>query len=142
MYKVCRRNYDLIVFLLSEYWLTDHYWILWKITKSRFGNAKGNNMTMKQTNIPGQDVMKIFDLELLKKGCYEGYDPTVDPTIANGFSTAAYRFGHSLVQPSFVRFTSDHQPIFNSQYSALIVRILEWKSWTKLLKNYWHVDME
>ncbi|KAF3424880.1 hypothetical protein E2986_02079, partial [Frieseomelitta varia] len=68
----------------------------------------------------GQDVMKIFGLELLKKGYYEGYDPTVDPTIANGFSTAAYRFGHSLVQQSFVRFTSDHQPIFNSQYSTLI----------------------
>ncbi|KOX71477.1 Peroxidasin [Melipona quadrifasciata] len=62
----------------------------------------------------GQSVMKIFDLELLKKGYYKGYDPTVNPTIANGFSTAAYRFGHSLVQQSFVRFTSDHQPIFNN----------------------------
>ena len=70
-------------------------------------------------NIPGQDVMKIFDLELLKKGYYEGYDPTVKPTIANAFSTAAYRFGHSLVQQSFVRFNSDHQPIFNSQYFIL-----------------------
>ena len=79
--------------------------------------------------------MKIFDLELLKKGYYEGYDPTVDPTIANAFSTAAYRFGHSLVQQSFVRFTSDHQPIFNSQYSTLIVRILEWIFWSELLKN-------
>ncbi|XP_071870045.1 uncharacterized protein [Bombus fervidus] len=62
----------------------------------------------------GQDVMKIFDLELLKKGYYEGYDPTVKPAIANAFSTAAYRFGHSLVQQSFVRFNSDHQPIFNN----------------------------
>ncbi|XP_033303299.1 uncharacterized protein LOC117207322 [Bombus bifarius] len=62
----------------------------------------------------GQDVMKIFDLELLKKGYYEGYDPTVKPTVANAFSTAAYRFGHSLVQQSFVRFNSDHQPIFNN----------------------------
>ncbi|XP_034180354.2 uncharacterized protein LOC117604423 [Osmia lignaria lignaria] len=62
----------------------------------------------------GQDVMKIFDLELLKKGYYEGYDPKVNPTIANEFSTAAYRFGHSLVQHSFVRFNSDHQPIFNN----------------------------
>ncbi|OAD55747.1 Chorion peroxidase [Eufriesea mexicana] len=62
----------------------------------------------------GQDVMKIFDLELLKKGYYEGYDPTVNPTIANAFSTAAYRFGHSLVQHSFIRFDSDHQPIFNN----------------------------
>ncbi|CAK9817115.1 Chorion peroxidase [Anthophora quadrimaculata] len=62
----------------------------------------------------GQDVMKIFDLELMRKGYYEGYDPTVNPTIANAFSTAAYRFGHSLVQHSFVRFDRHHQPIFNN----------------------------
>ncbi|XP_071637143.1 uncharacterized protein [Temnothorax longispinosus] len=64
--------------------------------------------------ILGPQVMKIFDLEVLKKGYYEGYDPTVNPTIANSFSTAAYRFGHSLVQRSFIRFDSDHRPIFNN----------------------------
>ncbi|XP_076624546.1 uncharacterized protein LOC143343486 [Colletes latitarsis] len=62
----------------------------------------------------GQDVMKIFGLEVLKKGYYEAYDPTLNPTVANEFSSAAYRFGHSLVQHSFVRFDSDHQPIFNN----------------------------
>ncbi|XP_076292482.1 uncharacterized protein LOC143214865 [Lasioglossum baleicum] len=62
----------------------------------------------------GLDVMKIFDLEVLKKGYYEGYNPSVNPTIANGFAAAAYRFGHSLVQHSFVRFDSDHQPILNN----------------------------
>ncbi|XP_039301843.1 uncharacterized protein LOC105195032 isoform X2 [Solenopsis invicta] len=62
----------------------------------------------------GPQVMKIFDLELVKKGYYEGYDPKVNPTIANSFSTAAYRFGHSLVQHSFIRFNSDHRPIFNN----------------------------
>ncbi|XP_070163431.1 uncharacterized protein [Polyergus mexicanus] len=62
----------------------------------------------------GPRVMKIFDLEVFKKGYYEGYDPTINPTIANSFSTAAYRFGHSLVQQSFIRFDSDHRPIFNN----------------------------
>ncbi|XP_029672350.1 uncharacterized protein LOC115240990 [Formica exsecta] len=62
----------------------------------------------------GPRVMKIFDLEVLKKGYYEGYDPTINPTIANSFSTAAYRFGHSLVQQSFIRFDSNHRPIFNN----------------------------
>ncbi|EFN87248.1 Peroxidasin-like protein [Harpegnathos saltator] len=64
--------------------------------------------------ILGPQVMRIFDLEVLKKGYYEGYDSTVNPNIANAFSTAAYRFGHSLVQRSFVRFDSDHRPLFNN----------------------------
>ncbi|KAG5346597.1 PERC peroxidase, partial [Acromyrmex charruanus] len=64
--------------------------------------------------ILGPQVMKIFDLEVHKKGYYKGYDPTVNPTIANSFSTAAYRFGHSLVQRSFIRFDSNHRPIFNN----------------------------
>ncbi|XP_032664992.1 uncharacterized protein LOC116841308 isoform X2 [Odontomachus brunneus] len=64
--------------------------------------------------ILGPQVMKIFDLEVLKKGYYEGYDPTVNPNVANAFSTAAYRFGHSLVQRTFVRFDSNHRPLPNN----------------------------
>ncbi|XP_012253358.2 uncharacterized protein LOC105684530 isoform X2 [Athalia rosae] len=62
----------------------------------------------------GPDVMKAFDLEVTRKGYYEGYDPTVNPNVANSFAAAAYRFGHSLVQHSFVRYDTDHQPIFNN----------------------------
>ncbi|XP_011300776.1 chorion peroxidase isoform X2 [Fopius arisanus] len=62
----------------------------------------------------GPEVMKIFDLELLRDGYYNGYDSTTNPNIANSFSAAAYRFGHSLVQPSFARYGRDHRMIFQN----------------------------
>jgi hypothetical protein len=42
---------------------------------------------------------------------YAGYDPGVDPQIANVFSTACYRFGHSMLGAGLLRLDAAGQPI-------------------------------
>ncbi len=42
---------------------------------------------------------------------YDGYDPTVDPGITVEFSTAAYRFGHSLLSSNLLRLEEDGESI-------------------------------
>ncbi|KAL9898920.1 uncharacterized protein ACN427_006840 isoform 1-T3 [Glossina fuscipes fuscipes] len=61
--------------------------------------------------ILGRKILKLFDLELLQSGYYQGYDPDINPTVANEFSAAAFRFGHSLVQNSYIRCDRFHNVI-------------------------------
>ncbi|GAB0087328.1 peroxidase [Sergentomyia squamirostris] len=51
----------------------------------------------------GRVVCRIFGLELLETGYYRGYSENINPTTANGFAAAAFRFGHSLIQSSYMR---------------------------------------
>lgn len=46
----------------------------------------------------GKDIMQSYGLLLKPFGYSFDYNPKINPSIANGFATAAYRYGHTLVQ--------------------------------------------
>ncbi|XP_070851677.1 uncharacterized protein [Drosophila suzukii] len=64
--------------------------------------------------ILGKEVAKLFDLELMPSGYYERYSSKVNPTVANAFAAAAFRFGHSLVQNTYMRCDRHHNVINNN----------------------------
>ena len=47
--------------------------------------------------------MDKFNLTLLRRGRFRGYDPTIDPSIPNSMAAAALRFGHSTIRNEFKR---------------------------------------
>lgn len=63
----------------------------------------------------GREVCKLFDLELHSTGYYTQYDVRVNPTLANSFAAAAFRFGHSLIQNTYMRSTRNYEFIDNSE---------------------------
>ena len=46
----------------------------------------------------GMQYMEESQLKPLENGYSKQYNPKINPSIANVFATAAFRFGHSLVQ--------------------------------------------
>ena len=62
----------------------------------------------------GKEVCRLFDLELEPSGYYRNYDQKVNPTVANAFSTAAFRFGHALIQGSIMRSDINYRFLTNN----------------------------
>ncbi|CAH1270783.1 PXDN [Branchiostoma lanceolatum] len=60
-------------------------------------------------HVLGPDAMTKLHLTLAQSGFFSGYDPSVNPTISNVFATAAYRFGHSLIEDAFERLPPDFE---------------------------------
>merc|ERR1712156_1101519 len=57
-------------------------------------------------------TQNIDGLELDRDG--SDYDSSVDPTMTTEFATAAYRFGHSMIQGLVERFKTDNSGLFDN----------------------------
>lgn len=61
--------------------------------------------------IVSPQVAKLYELEPLEYEYFYQYNPNKYPNIANEFSTAAFRFGHTLVRPFFTAVDVDFKKI-------------------------------
>lgn len=72
----------------------------------------GERLFQEARKIVGAEIQAITYKEYLPKvlgsatsnflGNFTEYDPSIDPTIANEFTTAAFRFGHGQIQVTFL----------------------------------------
>ena len=68
----------------------------------------------------GKEVMQRHGLILQKEGYFNGYDAYANPTVTNGFASAAFRFGHSLLPSTIERWSKTHRYIGSQRLSEML----------------------
>ena len=102
-----RVNEQVVLASMHTLWLREHNRIAEKM-KHLNPHWKSERIYLETRKIVAAEIQHITYTEYLPKILgensipkYRRYNENTDPTISNAFATAAFRFGHSLVQPSF-----------------------------------------
>uniref|UniRef100_A0AC34GNB9 Peroxidase n=1 Tax=Panagrolaimus sp. ES5 TaxID=591445 RepID=A0AC34GNB9_9BILA len=87
----------------------------------------GDRLFQEARKIVGAEIQGVLYREFLPKilgnsfadviGPYKGYDSSVDATISNEFTTAAYRFGHGMLMEHYPRLDENNQEIADGGFN-------------------------
>ncbi|XP_068119933.1 peroxidasin homolog isoform X2 [Hyperolius riggenbachi] len=115
-----RANEQLGLTAIHTLWLREHNRIAAHLLKLN-PHWNGDKVYHETRKIVGAQMQHITFAHWLPKilgepgmrmlGEYQGYDPTVNSAIFNAFATAAFRFGHTLINPVLYRLNETFQPI-------------------------------
>ena len=104
-----RANENIVLSSMHTIWVREHNRIADEIT-ARNPNLSDQEIYLQVRAIVTAELQAITYNEFLPAllgedaiAKYQGYDPNVDASIANIFSTAAYRLGHSLLSSELLR---------------------------------------
>ena len=112
-----RANEQVALTSMHTLFVREHnYWA--EAIARRDGTLEGDDLYEMARAVVGAEMQAITYREFLPVLLgehplppYQGYNPSVDAGIANVFATAAYRFGHSMLNEELLRLERDGDPI-------------------------------
>ena len=116
-----RVNEQIVLTIMHTIWFREHNRIARGLSRLN-SHWDDERIYQEARRIVGALIQKITYIDYLPKILgkkvynivirpYRKYDVRIDPGILNSFSTAAYRYGHTLIRPFFNRLGSNRQPI-------------------------------
>ena len=116
-----RANEQISLSIMHTIWLREHNRIARELSRLN-PHWDDERIFQEARRIVGALIQKITYIDYLPKvlgvegfrlfiGPYLGYNPEINPGVPNSFATAAYRYGHSLIRPTFDRLGAGYSPI-------------------------------